>query len=142
MDSPLGKAAMASIKSDIDELSKLMVGCKLPEILTKFRDYREMQNKELAIDSDLDERTVQRYLNGENRVPDKRTLIALCIGLRVRYPIIIAKLFREAGIAFKENDEDDNALSMVLMSMPGHDIHCVNKTLINLGCEPLTKKKL
>ena len=142
MDSPQGKAAMASVKNDIDELSKLMVGCKLPEILTKFRDYREMQNKELAIDSDLEERTVQRYLNGENKVPDKRTLIALCIGLDVRYPVIIAKLFREAGIAFKENDEDDNALSMVLMSMPGHDIHCVNKTLINLGCEPLTKKKL
>lgn len=91
---------------------------------------------ELSQDAGLSRRTVGRYINGLNKVPEKRTVIAI---LRVFNlpPQILEIALRQAGICFVPGNEEDDALLFVLTSLRSVGIKDVNSLLIDLGFDPL-----
>ena len=88
----------------------------------------EVSDEDLEFDSGLDERTIRRYFNGENKVPDKKTVIALCRGLRL--PLQISSiLIQLSGHSFAQNNEEDDLYFLILEGMMGWTPEQVNNYL-------------
>lgn len=107
------------------------------EILKYLMNRMEIEKKELAIDSGLNIKTIDRYLKGE-RIPDKRCLISICIGLKIHYGIIRI-LLDKCQVAFFNNREDE-ILQNVLLHHRLRPIKEINKWLTNLNIKPLNSK--
>lgn len=124
---------------DIQEMRKIG-SMSFTEALNFLKEYLDVTNDDLEIDSGLDERTIRRYLNGENKVPDKKTVIALCRGLRL--PIQICDmLMKLAGHTLNTNTKQDDAYFAILTGMMMWTPKQVNQYLVETGFEPLTKEK-
>lgn len=124
---------------DLKEMRKIQI-MKFPEALKFLKDYLEVSDEDLEFDSGLDERTIRRYFNGENKVPDKKTVIALCRGLRL--PLQISSiLIQLSGHSFAQNNEEDDLYFLILEGMMGWTPEQVNNYLIESGYEPLTRIK-
>jgi len=95
----------------------------------------------LAIDADIDERTIRRYLDGTSINPDKRSVIAVCMALKLP-PDITEKVLTQARISLVQGDKDDEGLLSVITCMRGKSIHKINDYLEKIGVAPLTKEKL
>ena len=126
-------------RKTISEVKQAISYKQLPDILKYFVENLKLDVKSLAIDTGLDERTIRRYLNGENKVPDKRTVIALCMVMNLP-PDIIDIVLRQSHIALAYGNEDDDALLSVISLMRGKSIKKINKYLTDIGAEPLTNK--
>lgn len=94
----------------------------------------------LAIEADLDDHTISRYCTGKSKSPTKRTVIAICVALRLPAEITITMLHR-AGIVLRRGDADDDMLDFVIRSMRNQTVKQINKLLKESGFEPLTKEK-
>lgn len=125
--------------SDLVEMRKIS-NMSLPESLKYLIDYLDINLKELEFDSGIDERTIRRYTNGENKVPQKKTLVAICRGMKL--PSQISELvLNRGGLSFIRGDRDDEAYLIILTGMLKDSIEQVNQFLIRTGCEPLTNEK-
>jgi transcriptional regulator with XRE-family HTH domain/Zn-dependent peptidase ImmA (M78 family) len=108
------------------------------EILKYIMEFLDITRQELEIESGLSERTLRRYLNGENKVPDKRVIVALLRTLNL--PTEISQIaYNQAGISFVPGDKEDEALLAVLSGFRGASVSDANRFLTSLGYEPLTK---
>lgn len=126
-------------KENVDEVVKAIINMPFSEILSYLLTYLDISIKELEIDSGVNERTIRRYLNGENKVADKRTVVALLRTLNL--PIKICEIaLKQAGITFKNGDSEDTALLNVLMLFRKSSAKDANNFLIKLGFDPLNKK--
>ena len=100
-------------KKNVDEVYKEIVNKPFGEILKYLMEYLEISLKELEIDSGVNERTIRRYLTGENKVPEKRTVVALVRTLNLPYKLTDVAI-KQAGISFVNGNEEDEALLTVL----------------------------
>ncbi len=126
-------------RSTISEIKRDISYKQLPDILKYFAENLKLDVNSLAIDTGLDERTIRRYMNGENKVPEKRTVIALCMAMKLP-PDIIDIVLRQSHIALAYGNADDDALLSVISMMRGKSIKKINKYLSDIGAEPLTNK--
>lgn len=127
-------------KENVDEILKTIAYMPFGQILEYLMKYLDISIKELEIDSGLNERTIRRYLNGENKVPDKRTVIALLRTLNLPSKICDVAI-KQAGISFKNGDDEDDALLNVLMTVRGGSARDANRFLQSIGFEPLTREE-
>ena len=88
----------------------------------------------------MSERTIRRYIKGDNIVPTKRIVVAILRALNVS-PRIYDYAVRQAGITFREGHPEDTALLNVLINMRGASVRDVNNFLRITGFEPLTENK-
>jgi transcriptional regulator with XRE-family HTH domain len=126
-------------KENVDEILKTIAYMPFGQILEYLMKYLDISIKELEIDSGLNERTIRRYLNSENKVPDKRTVIALLRTLNLPSKICDVAI-KQAGISFKNGDDEDDALLNVLMTVRGGSARDANRFLQSIGFEPLTRE--
>lgn len=139
LDSPDLLSRYEDYRKTISEVKQDISYKQLPDILKYFVENLKLDVKGLAIDTGLDERTVRRYLNGENKVPEKRTVIALCMAMNLP-PDIIEIVLRQSHIALAYGNDDDDALLSVISLMRGKPIKKINKYLTDIGLEPLTNR--
>lgn len=110
------------------------------EILNYLVKFLKISVKKLTYDTGLSTKTIERYLLGENKNPNKRTLVSIVRALNV--PSRISEIiFRQAGIAFIKGNKEDDALLFVLNNCRLHNYKDVNRLLMGLGFSPLSKKK-
>ena len=123
-----------NVQEIIDNISRLTFN----EILNYLMDYLDINITELSIDSGKSERTIGRYLNGENKVPEKRTVVALLRALNL--PLEICNIcIRQAGIAFVSGNREDDALLTVMQSFRNCKVNKADEFLESLGFEKLSK---
>lgn len=134
------KENMDSYLEGINEMRKIS-GMSVAEAIKFLMDYFDIRTKELEFDSGLDERTIRRYANGENKEPNKRTLIAICRGMKLPFTISELLLSR-AGITLIPGDRDDEAYKAILIGMLKQTPEEVNEFLTNSGCTPIISEKL
>ncbi len=126
-------------KENVDEVIKAITNMSFGEILKYLMNYLDISIKELEIDSGLNERTIRRYLNGENKVADKRSVVALLRTLNL--PVRICEIaLNQAGVAFKNGDDEDTALLSVMTLLRKSSAKDANQFLTKLGFEPLNKE--
>lgn len=135
-NSPNLPFAFKEHRDRILQIKKDIMGKSFTEILNYFVDNLHKDNKELAYDSGLDERSIRRYLSGESKRPDKRSVIAICMALKLPSEITDIVL-KQAHISLVEGDTEDDALMGVIMTHRGKSIKKINAYLERLGVEPL-----
>lgn len=118
------------------QIKKDIMGKSFTEILNYFVDNLHKDNKELAYELGLDERSIRRYLSGESKRPDKRSVIAICMALKLP-PEITDIVLKQAHVSLVEGDNEDDALMGVIMTHRGKSIKKINAYLERLGVEPL-----
>ncbi len=118
----------------VTAISKLLFG----EIVGYIMKYLDISVKELEIDSGLTEKTIRRYINGQNKVPDKRSVVALLRTLNLPYKITDIAL-KQAGIAFVNGNDEDDALLTVMTTLRKGSAADANKFMQLLGFKRLTK---
>ena len=109
----------------------------LNDIIKYFLNYFEMDKGELAIDADLSDKTIDRYLKGTTK-PEKNSVIAIIIAFKLP-PQISFIVLNRANIVLNDIDKTDNTLRVVLLSLYGHSIEDVNGFLIGAGYDALKK---
>lgn len=125
-------------QKNVDEVYSNIVNKPFREILRYLMDYLDISLKELEIDSGVNERTIRRYLSGENKVPEKRTVVALVRTLNLPYKLSEV-VIKQAGITFINGDEEDEALLTVLTGFRKGRPREANMFLRSLDFDPLTK---
>ena len=126
-------------KENVDEVIKAIRNMSFGEILKYLMNYLDISIKELEVDSGLNERTIRRYLNGENKVADKRSVVAFLRTLNL--PVRICEIaLNQAGVAFKNGDDEDTALLSVMTLLRKSSAKEANQFLTKLGFEPLNKE--
>jgi len=123
---------------NVAEVLKAISGMTFGEIIDYLMKYLDIKLKELEIDSGLNERTIRRYISGENKQPDKRSVVALLRALNLP-PRICDVALKQAGIAFRANYDEDDALLNVMMNLRKGSARDANKFLELVGFGPLTK---
>lgn len=100
--------------------------------------YQNMEDKELIIDSGLDQSTISRYLRGETSCKTRRKCVALCCGLRLA-PSLSEMMLSKCGLSF-DNSEEDSLLKYILNSMVNSTPKERNELMKSYGFEPLTSE--
>lgn len=136
----------AKYKPNMDEYMdglkkmRLIASMTLPDAITYLMEMFDMSAHKLEIYSGVDERTIRRYANGENKKPNKQTLIAICRGMKL--PLIISELLLSlGGITLTTNDRDDEMYRIILTGMLNQTPDEINEFLDNCGCTRLTQEK-
>jgi len=122
------------------EVLKAISGMNIGQIIEYLMKYLDITITELEDDSGVSERTIRRYIKGDNIVPTKRIVVAILRALNVS-PRIYDYAVRQAGITFREGHPEDTALLNVLINMRGASVRDVNNFLRITGFEPLTENK-
>jgi len=126
-------------KEQVDEVMLAIQNKTFTYILNYLMDYLDISIKEFEIDSGVNERTVRRYLNGENKVPNKRIVVAFLRTLNLPYKICEYAL-KQAGISFVNGNSEDDALLLVLTGLRNASVKDANLFMIKQGFEPLTNE--
>ena len=124
---------------NVNEVVKKISGKPFNEILKYLMNYMDISIKELEFDSGLNERTIRRYLNEENVVPNKRTVVAILRALNIPYTIVNIAI-KQSGISFVDGSAEDYALLTVLTNFRKNNIIEVKNFLKSQGFKPLTKE--
>ena len=123
---------------NVASVMKAISGMTFGQIVDYLMKFLDIKLKELEIDSGLNERTIRRYINGENKQPDKRSVIALLRALNLP-PIICDYAIKRAGIALINGSAEDDALLNVMMNLRRGSARDANRFMESVGFEPLTK---
>lgn len=86
---------------------------------------------------DVNPKTIQRLRSGENKNPDSKTVVAICIAMRL-HPDLSFHLISEAGLNFKLTEED-LTYKFLIRSCYTHSIDECNNLLISQGYKSLSK---
>lgn len=125
---------LANVDEVCDAIRKMSFG----EIIKYLMDYLDYREDELSYDSGLSKRTIGRYINNENKVPDKRTVVALLRTLNVPFQITSIAI-KQAGINFITGKAEDDALLSVLTLLRNGSAEDANRFMNKLGFDNLTK---
>ncbi|MGX7092566.1 ImmA/IrrE family metallo-endopeptidase [Hutsoniella sourekii] len=125
------------IKYYLDEVSGLLRNFprSFPEALTVCMEWSDMSQNEISEKSHLDVKTIQRLKNGETTKPDIKTIICLCIGMKL-HPEISLALINESPYKLG-NSNQDLAYRFILTSCYTLSIEECNQKLAGLGVETL-----
>ncbi|NBK98249.1 MAG: XRE family transcriptional regulator [Erysipelotrichia bacterium] len=126
-------------KENVEEVMTSIQNKSIKDILNFLLEYLDISIKEFEIDSGVNERTIRRYLNGENRVPNKKTVVAFLRTLNLPYKICEYAL-NQAGISFVSGNDEDDALISVLTGMRNASARQTNDFMFKLGFDPLTNE--
>ena len=126
-------------KENVEEVMVAIYNKPFKDILKYLLDYLGISIKEFEIDSGVNERTIRRYLNGENKDPNKRTVVAFLRTLNLPYTICDYAL-KQAGISFVSGNDEDDALITVLTGMRNASARQTNEFMCKLGFDPLTNE--
>lgn len=125
---------------NVNEIVKNISSMRFGEILKYLMGFLQISEKELSIDADVDERTIRRYLNGENKDPNKKTIVAIIRALDLP-PRVSDIILKRAGISLVDGDVVDDAIVDVLMCFRESNYREVNRFFTMKTGEPLTKHK-
>lgn len=78
-------------------------------------DYQDLKPKELVYDSGINQSTISRHLNGDTICRNKKTLVALCCGLKLE-PSLSKIMFKKCGLSLDDSNED-SVLKYILTNM-------------------------
>lgn len=126
-------------KDNVKEIMDAIYNKPFKYILKYLLDYLSIGLIEFEIDSGVNERTIRRYINGENKEPNKRTVVAFLRTLNLPFNICEHAL-KQAGISFVSGNDEDDALISVLTGMRNASAHQTNQFMCKLGFDPLTKE--
>jgi transcriptional regulator with XRE-family HTH domain len=101
-------------------------------------DYQDISQKELARDSGVDQSTISKYLSGKNDCRNRKTLVALCCGLKIETSIS-DMFFKKCGLSLDESGED-GLLRYILTNMLENTPKERNEFLKSYGFKPLTSE--
>ena len=105
--------------------------------LKKLMEIVEITVEELAEKIDVSPKTIQRLRNGENENPNIKTVVAMCIAMKLP-PDLSMHLIETSGHRFKITEED-LVYKFLIRSCYTTPLEECNQYLINEGFEPLTK---
>ncbi len=125
---------------NVAEVARAIVDMTFGEIIDYLMKYLDIRINELEIDSGLNERTIRRYIKGENKVPDKRSVVALLRALNLP-PRICNIAVQQAGISFRNGNDEDDALLNAMMTLRNGSANDANRFMQLAGFEPLTKEE-
>lgn len=111
---------------------------KWQQIITYLLEKFEITTNDLALDSGVSLRSVERYASGEIKTPNKKAFIAICITLQLP-AIVVNDIMTRIGMAFIPGDSEDDMYVFILKAMIGKDVQEVNYFLKEHGFEPLNK---
>lgn len=103
----------------------------------KLMEIVEITVEELAEKIDVSPKTIQRLRNGENENPNTKTVVAMCIAMKLP-PDLSMHLIETSGHRFKITEED-LVYKFLIRSCYTTPLEECNQYLINEGFEPLTK---
>jgi len=124
------KANENSVIRDIEHMS-------FGEIIDYLLKYDKKSVKELEVDSGVSERMIYRYINNKVDKPNNRRVVAILRALNLP-PSITNIAIKQAGINFRYNHDEDDALFTVLTAMRECSVKQCNDFLIGCGHNPLT----
>jgi DNA-binding Xre family transcriptional regulator len=139
LDSPQAKKDFEAFHDEQSKMMKLS-GEPLSQLLSDIIEMRHIEVKELSDASGISERQIGRYTNGKFSHATKRTLIALCHGLRL-YPKVAEMVLKQGGFTLADGSREDEAFEAVLIGMREDTIENVNRFLIQLGVGPLSEEE-
>lgn len=126
------------------ELNSLWSRCSsIGEVLKATMKYFDIKGKELENEADVDYRTIMRYCNDEITSPNKRTVIAFSLGMKLD-PMTSSLFLNYMGVSLSKtsSNEEDTILESILVFDYELGVKHANKKLLDLGLEPLTKEKI
>ncbi len=127
-------------QKSVNEIYSNICTKQFSEIIKWMMEYLDINENELSDSSGLDTRTIRRYINGENRQPNKKTVVAIIRAFNV--PIRISDIMvKKAGIAFVEGNVVDDALVSVLTVLREASVEDVDRFFLMKTGERLTKEK-
>lgn len=130
-----------SIHSEnVAEVVKEITFMSFGKIIKYLMKYLKIKLCDLEVDADLEEKTIRRYTSGENKKPDKRSAIAILRALNLP-PAISSLALKQAGIAFVNGNDEDDALLCVLMTLRNGSAKDANDFMISIQQGLLTKNK-
>ena len=123
---------------NVEEVITAISNLPFRGILDYLMKYLDISIKELEIDSGINERTIRRYIKGENKEPEKRTVVALLRALNLPYKITDIAV-KQAGISFVNGNDEDTALLTVMTAVRRGSARDANNFMKSLEFEPLTQ---
>jgi len=123
---------------NVEEVATAISNLPFGKIVDYIMKYLDISVKELEIDSGLTEKTIRRYINGQNKVPDKRSVVALLRTLNLPYKITNIAI-KQAGISFVNGNDEDTALLTAMTTLRQGSAADANRFMQSLGFERLTK---
>lgn len=126
---------------NVAEVMKAIAGLSFGEIVDYIMKYLDITVKELEYDSGLSDKTIRRYINGQNTNPDRKSVVAILRALNLP-PKITQIAIKQSGISFRNGHNEDDALYNVLLNLRHVSASDVNKFMTLLGFDPLTKNEL
>ncbi len=124
------------IKETNEELKKLPNSFN--ETLKMLIKNRDVTLEELSADSGIDEKTIRRIKDGETSNPNIKTLVAICIGLKL-HPCLSRDLIKKSNYNLDAISEENIAYNTILDTMYNKSIDEVNEYLESISQEKITK---
>ena len=122
----------------INQVRSAILNLDFKGSLKYIMDYQDISQKELARDSGVDQSTISKYLSGKNDCRNRKTLVALCCGLKIETSIS-DMFFKKCGLALDESGED-GLLRYILTNMLENTPKERNEFLKSYGFKPLTSE--
>ena len=101
-------------------------------------EHRDVTLEELAADSGIDEKTIRRIKDGKTSNPSIKTLIAICIGLKL-HPCLSKDLIKKSNYNLDAISQENIAYTNILGTMYNKSIDEINEYLESISQERLTK---
>ena len=102
------------------------------DTLFELMKLKKMSKSRLAIEANLSEKTIQRLRNDDDYDPNKQTVIALCIGLRLSSTEAFA-LIDKSPFRLRPSNPQDAVYLKIISSDRDYTIEEVNECLETLG---------
>lgn len=93
---------------------------------------KKMSRARLSIEANLSEKTIQRLRNDDDYEPNKQTVIALCIGLKLN-PTEAFALIEKSPFRLRPSNPQDAVYLQIISSEKNYCIEEVNECLEAIG---------
>lgn len=130
--------ALADITSDIDELLACFRESTAGDVLKSLMKACNITIEELCHRTGISKDTISDYRNGNTKDVDIKSLIAICLGMKL--PIIVSmKLLSEFGRPIPEKSPEYSVYIAMLSSPASKTVSGWNEFLVTRKLQPLTK---
>ena len=128
--------AIAALNSDVDEILSVLP-TSFNASLVKLMDWVEISVEELAENSKLSSKTIQRMRTQADYNVGLRTVIAVCIGMHL-HPVLSQHLLNAAGLSFRYNVPEQAMYHFFITAFYMHSIDECNEILVARGHKKLS----
>jgi len=134
------KTLTAKMKNQNDAeniVKKRIAGSNLSETLNVLKKIFKWTNLSMALDIGMDEKTIERYVRGEIKTPNRGVIIAMCLAMGLT-PELTWVVLKNAGFTIETSTYEDKVLRSVIISCRDKSIEEINEFLIGAGVKSLT----